>query len=294
MQTTDDPTDKIRKIPVFYHIPKNAGTYVSNWMLVAFRYYRRTYTKWLETHTEERDSIKCLQVVKDGFVVAKLLIGDPNSFCEHNLKFTKKHSMTEWDIQLEDIPPEALMNVFLFGVIIEGEGFKIHNLILNLLRGYELQKFLILRECFSRARSIWDYIKSERSKHEITHKRIKADTFQDYIMSEQLEDSWLIRNLIPVENSVPLNEHHFNEAINILSQFTIYPIKCTTEAIQQVILTCCDFDILKIKLRNWDIINKNESNEDIKTQVKNLSLEVQQSFNNRTFWDNKLYNTFIK
>lgn len=294
MQTTNDATYKIRKIPVFYHVPKNAGTYVSDLMLLAFRYYRRTYTDWLRTHIPERDSIKCLQVIKDGFVVAKLLVGDPDSFCEHNLKFITKHSMTEWDIQLEDIKSEALLNVFLFGVIIEGVGFNIHKLILNLLCDYNPHQFLILREPFLRAQSICNYIKSEKSSHEYTHGLITADTFEDYILSEQFEDSWLIRNLIPVENSVPLNEQHFNDAVNILSQFNIYFIKDVTKSVQEACVTCYNFDIVKIKLNNWDIINKNESKEYRKTQFKNLSLEVQQAFNNRTFWDNKLYNTFIK
>ena len=294
MQTTTDVKDKVRKIPVFYHIPKNAGTYVSDLMLIAFRYYRRPYTDWLRMYRPERDSIKCLQVIKDGFMVAKLLVGDPSSFCEHNLKFAKKHSSVEWDIQLQDIHSEALMNFFLFGVIVEGRGFKVKSLILNLLNGYIPHQFLILREPFSRAQSLCSYIKSERSIHERTHGLIKADTFEDYIMSEQLEDSWIIRNLIPVENSIPLNEQHFNEAVNILSQFNIYSIKDTTHAVQEAFLTCYDFDVLKVKLNHWDEIHKNENKKTNKLQIKNLSPEIQQTFNNRTFWDNKLYNTFIK
>jgi len=294
VQTTNDDTDKIRKIPVFYHIPKNAGTYVSDLFLIAFRYYRRTYTDWLRTHIPERDSIKCLQLIKDGFLVAKLLVGDPNSFCEHNLKFIKKHSKTEWDIQLEDILPEALTNVFLFGVIVEGRGLKINNLVLNLLNEYIPHQFLILREPFSRAQSLYNYIKSESSIHERTHGLIKADTFEDYIMSEQLEDSWIIRNLIQVENSIPLNEQHFNDAVNILSRFNIYPIKNIILAVQEAFLTCYDFDILKVKLNKSDEVHKNEGKKVCKLQLENFSPKIQQTFNNRTFLDNKLYNTFIK
>ena len=294
MQTTDNVIDKIKKIPVFYHIPKNAGTYVSDLMLLSFRYYRRTYTNWLRTYIPERDSIKCLQVIKDGFVVAKLLVGDPNSFCEHNLKFIKKHSKTEWDIQLEDILPEALTKVFLFGVIVEGRGFKINNLILNLLNDYIPHQFLILREPFSRAQSLYDYIKSERSIREHTHGIIEADTFEDYILSEQLEDSWIIRNLIQVENSIPLNEQHFNNAVDMLSRFNIYSIENTTQAVQEAFLTCYDFDILKVKLKNSDEVHKNEGKKDNKLQLENLSPKIQQTFTNRAFWDNKLYKTLMK
>lgn len=263
-------------------------------MLVAFRYYRRTYTNWLRMHIPERDSIKCLQIIEGGFVVARLLVGDPNSFCEHNLKFITKHSKTEWDIQIEDITQEALIGVFLFGVIIEGTGFKIRTLILNLLRNYNLHQFLILREPFSRAQSIWNYIKSEQSSHELTHGLIIADTLEEYIMSEQLEDSWLIRNLIPIENSIELIEHHFIEAVNMMSLLNVYSIEDANKAVQEACVACYEFDILKVKLKYWDEINRNEGNKNSKIQLENLASEIQQTFNSRTFWDQKLYCTFIK
>lgn len=280
-------------IPVFYHIPKNAGTYVSDWMLVCFRYYRRNYTDWLKRHIEERDSIKCLRIIKDGFIVAKVLIGDPYSFCEQNLKFTIKHSKTEWDIKIEDITASILTNLFVFGCVIEGRGFKINNRLLSIFEGYTLYQFLILRNCFSRAHSIYNYIKSERSSHELTHRRIKVNTFEEYILSEQLEDSWLIRNLLNIDNSVPLNEQHCNDAIDMLTSFNIYDIAETNYAIQKTFLECYNFDIQKIKLNSWDTLFKNEGLTN-QLKIENLSKEIQDVFNNRTVWDNKIYNTFIK
>jgi hypothetical protein len=281
-----------RKIPVFYHIPKNAGTYVSDWFMIAFRYYRRTYTDWLKTYSAEKDSIKCIQVIEDGFIIAKFFIGDPNCFCDTYSKFTEKHSNTEWDIELKNISPELLNNVFLFAIIIESNGFKQRKDILDLFSDYSLQQLLILRDPFSKAQSIYNYNNSEQSKHDYYHNLIKAKTFQDYILSEELEDSWLIRNLNQLEDVGLLEEIHFNQTKIILDDFEVYDIKDTDKAIQETFLECYAFDTKQINLNPWDTFTKNES-VNKKVKFEELSEEAQKVFIERTYWDNKLYNTYI-
>ena len=54
-----------------------------------------------------------------------------------------------------------------------------------------------------------------------------------------------------------------------------------------------NFDIQKIKLNSWDTLFKNEGLTN-QLKIENLSKEIQDVFNNRTVWDNKIYNTFIK
>jgi len=281
-----------RKIPVFYHVPKNAGTYVLNWMMTAFRYYRQNYTEWLNNYTPEKTSIKCLQITNEGFIIAKFLIGDPNYFCETFEGVDKKHSKTEWDIDIKNLPENLFKNVFLFGVVIEARGFRCFKRVLKFAKDYDLHQFIILRDSFSRAQSFYNYIISNSSNHEWTHGLIKSNTFQEYVMSEQLEDSWLIRNLLDIDDFVALEEQHFDETINLLKKFSVYNVENTLKAIQDTFFNCYNFDTQQIKLNSWDIFNKNQTFGK-KINFYDLSEEAQNVFIEKTYWDNKLYNILL-
>ena len=283
-----------RKIPVFYHIPKNAGTYVSDWLMIAFRHYRQNYTNWLTSHSPEKSSIKCLHIKNDQEnVIAKFMVGDFKYFCETYPKFIAKHSKTEWEINLTDVTEELLNNVFLFAAIIESCGFINRKSVLEKLSQYNLQQFLILRDPFSRSQSIFNYLTTEASNHEPTHGVIKFKSFEEYVMSFYLEDSWLIRNLNIISNSMPIDEALYQQTIEILNDFQVFDIKETDKAVQEIILDCYGFDITQIPLRQWDTFTKNETSGK-KIKFEELSLEAQTVFKERTYWDERLFKTFVK
>ena len=153
-----------------------------------------------------------------------------------------------------------------------------------------LYKFIILREPFSREQSLYNYLTSEKSKHEHTHNKFKSLSFEEHIMSKQLQDSWIIRALLDIPSGTTLTEEHFNKACEILETMETYDINYTDKVIQDVLSKCFNvnnFDPHKI---NSVKTNKNTYN---KIKFDELSLDAQKKFNDHKYLDIQLYTRFI-
>jgi hypothetical protein len=282
-----------RKIPVFYHIPKNAGTYVSDWLLIAFRHYRTIRTNWLKNCTSNYASIKSIQLIEDGFIVARFLLGDPEYKIDCNESF-KKLTKNDFSINLSNCSIGSFKQVFLFGVIIESLGFRIKNKILNLINNeITPYQFLILRDPFSIAQSVYGYNMGEESVHDYNHNKFKAKSFEDYILSSEISDSWLIRTLLNIKDSEPILEQHFIEVCSQLDGMKVYDITQVDNAIEEAILTCYQLDINTFSLKEWDYIEKNATKTK-KINFESLSKKHQEVFLERTKWDKRLYEKYTR
>ena len=250
-------------IPVFYHIPKSSGTYIYTCMLGSIKNNLETSAKEIYINDKQR-------------VLARV-IASVNKSEESAIKSNDFEKLS------------------IFAVFIQAAGFRNADGILNSIfekakTPPDLHKFTILREPFSRERSLYHYLTSNKSKYELTHGALKSPSFEQHIMSEELQESWLIRSLLNLANNTELTEEHFDKTCEILQGFKVYDSAKTQEAVKETLSKC-----FGIKHFNEDdqpfIRNKNTYN---KIEFEQLTLDVQKRFNERKKWDRRLYDFLIK
>jgi len=147
--------------------------------------------------------------------------------------------------------------------------------------------FLTLREPFSRANSLFHYLTSSDSDHELVRDEIASSTFEQYIESEELEDSWLIRQVLCLKWSDPIDEGHYNIAIEKLKEFYIKDITQVDYLIEEIFSKSYNLSFSKAP---ESYLNRNKSSKINTLQFNQLPPRLQQKFLDRTRWDKKLYN----
>ena len=147
--------------------------------------------------------------------------------------------------------------------------------------------FLTLREPFSRANSLFYYLTSSDSDHELVRDEIASSTFEQYIESEELEDSWLIRQVLCLKWSDPIDEGHYNIAIEKLKEFYIKDITQVDYLIEEIFSKSYNLSFSKAP---ESYLNRNKSSKINTLQFNQLPPRLQQKFLDRTRWDKKLYN----
>jgi hypothetical protein len=290
----------MNKIPVFLHIPKNAGTYVLSNVEKLFRYYmlnvghpNTAYCNlWIR---------KFYIIDSENFQYATLFVYDPNENRKKNNKIipkaTNKHvdviNIDHFNSVLEDFQNKKFE---LFSIIIEPRGAKLiaESFFQNICEKANKIPlyYTIFRKPYERALSLYNYIKSKDSEHELTHNAIHADTFEEYLRSHQLEESWIIRSAACVRDGATISEEDFKTVCNILKNFKIVDITKTDNLIDEVFMEC--YGVTRDIIKDHKNINKNATQKVINKSFDNLNDELKQLFLERTKFDNQLYDYFIK
>jgi hypothetical protein len=163
--------------------------------------------------------------------------------------------------------------------------------------------FCTLREPFSRATSLFNYVKSSDSDHEFITEGsevcdffdIKSETFEEYIQTGELEDSWFIRQLLSLPYNQPITEESATLAINKLKDFKIKDIAQVDSLIEEIFSKSYNLSFLDLFKSNPDYsLNKHQSSKINTLKFDQLSPDLQQKFLDRTMWDKKVYKHFIK
>jgi len=290
------PIKYTTKIPVFLHIPKNAGTYVLGRTMTLFRYYG--IARGWNDKERWNYNLRMIVLQHEGVQIATVCIYDPTGALNINTNFTK-HEGDEYSNIVEVYPFfEELRNreLFIFSIIVEDYGVKFINTgLCEHLCSYNKKTplyYTILRDPYDRAQSIYNYIKSSNSSHEPTHDLIKSNSLEEYFKSNQLEDSWLIRRLTGIRDEEEMNEKHFDKSCEILDKFKISDITKTDLLIDNVFTEC--FGINRdCGLSKYEAHNKNANLKD-KMHFNELQEETKAIFLRRTTPDRKIYERYCR
>jgi len=285
-------TEHCRKIPVFLHIPKCAGTYVSSVMF-------RLMITYGESHKWKHSNLKNVCVLNDkGLIIATLLVHDLNGISNNNKQFrTVKSESNVKEILLSDLVEgfNNNWNFFIFAISVESSGVElIPSKLFEILCKFNDAApmfFSTLRDCFSKTVSFFNYIKSDDSSHERKRRKIVSPTFEEYITSSEMQDSWLIRKLVGVTDDVEISHCDLDSAISILNDYTISSISLVDDLLNFV-FSCCYNLTYSLADKVFAAITKNSNATLNEIKFNDLSQEAQTTFLERTKFDRIIYNKY--
>ena len=287
MELTRQP----KKIPVYLHIPKNAGSYL---IRVFTRYFIRLF--------ESKSQVKIQRLtVYSGCFNLTVFVKFNSDYWQADENMKEHHFIDPRALKCGLPTLQTYINnnqLYVLAVAIEPEdgelrpSFNAVHHILNLCEAKGFY-FSILRETFSRQQSLYHYITGEESSHESSHKSIKEASFVEYLSSGSLEDSWLIRSATGMKVDWPITCFWFDQCCNFLDSFNflIKDIKNTDNIINEVLSSCFGEG-----LSNSDRAqpNLNSTKIENKITINDLNEAVKEKFLKRTYWDRKLWERYCK
>jgi len=304
LEKYSDLNNKSNIIPLFFHIPKNAGTYVISTTGPLMRTYKYKY----DSNPIFRDKRKSfgplfkiattLEILDEKNRPLAIINGfDVNGYIHQNRgKDIELVRGIYHRIHLKNLSREILESLKIFQVNIVDHGFAVFEDILSLFN-HESTGFIphaLLRDPFKRALSIYSYLTSEASSHEPTHMSIFAKDFQDYISGIQSEDSWLIRKLLNLPNTESLTDKLYDSFCEIFDLFRVAEVSNVDALIDNVYEDCHNVFLSDIP-KEWLLdVKKNENKKGYKILESEIPSEVLEQFKYRTLYDYLILEKYAK
>ena len=254
------------KLPVFYHVPKCAGSFV-----------RACHELILEDY--KKKNIEVIQVVDKQNPILEIVLTsslEKKTNTEINLKQLKK----TLDLKKENI----------FAITILPHGIKIQKQIIKLLDrviGRDLARYSILRDPLEREVSFYNYIKSSFANHEKNATEIKSTSLNEFLSSSEVSDSFLIKSFLNIGEEKKIDAESYEKACKEFDEIEFFDISQTKKAVKKMFKKC--YSIQKISLKN---IQKNESLGD-KFKLEDLENKTKSKFKEKKFYEYALIDKYI-
>ena len=291
-------------LPIFYHVPKSAGTYVSTWIIMLCRRYHLNKGSHLIKGWTSNRIRRALLILDDGAQLT-CFYHTPTDIYLSNPHF---EIIGEENSHFDKINPEIFINyidskdIEIFAIAIEPVviGWRSARETIESIRIHSLRKklldFTVLRDPYERSLSLYNYITSKESLHETTHNSISSSSFENYINSFELEDSWFLRNLLNIPKAVIIEPYHLTLAHDRwLKNFQIQDISKVDNLINDVFIQA--YGVAQTDVEDnvaKQNIFRNSTNSKIKIKFNELNPTTQQRFLDHTYWDRKLWKRYCK
>lgn len=285
----------MEKLPIFLHIPKNAGNYVLSWCFNLIR--KRWLLKNKNPELGWNVALRLISVKFNNETIITLTAHDPFFAKKEKFKQDPNNPYIS-SVELEDLINELEnKGIDISSIHIESNGFKFikTELYQNLCKIINRSPiyFCVLRDPFSRALSMFHYLKGDISSHESTHGKIASKSFTDYLKSYELEDSWIIRCITGISDNKIIDENDFEKTCEFLNGVRIKDIKNVDQLLNEIFNECYSINLEEIgKLKN-NLQLKNESaSSKSNINLTSLDEDTKNIFLNRTMFDYKIYNKY--
>lgn len=279
-----------RRVPVLFHVPKNAGTFLIGTMT-------RFFVRLLDG--DRNTNMQRLHIQDEqfqGIMVFAFMIHESWK-SDERITENKNPAPRARSIHLSTLLEYEKENkLVILGAAVESnltcECIEQFNKIWDILQkgGFYPLNFAVIRDPWSRAQSMFAYLNSDTSSHEETNFTNKFKDFKSYLSSEMMEDSWVVRQIARIPNSEPITYQKCNEAISWMkkNKFACTHIKGVKYLIENVLYSCYNTVVEPSDLvGKVDNINKYE-----KVGFEDLDEDTQKKFKDRVKFDT-LFNTNI-
>ena len=187
--------------------------------------------------------------------------------------------------------------LFISSIAIESDGARLirHGFFDDLTSkiGLNPTYYCTVREPYDRAISLYYYINGTSSVHEPTHNLIKSASSEEYLSSYELEDSWLVRVLVGLEDNQEINEKAFEKSCQLLSPFIIKDVSKIDELMHEVFSKKFqDAPNILNELKTQTDFYKNKSEKKECPSFSDLKDETRAFFLERKKYDIRLYNKY--